>query len=74
METLAMTGETVDSVYYCDVLWQLHENSPQTFGTKELAVASQQSTILHLLFHQGIFNQKQHDCHPPATLIFFFSD
>jgi hypothetical protein len=35
---------------------------------KELAVASQQRTISQFRFHQGIFDQKGHDCHLPPTL------
>jgi hypothetical protein len=35
------------------------------FGGKRMAVASQQ----HFPFHQGIFDQKQHDCRPPPTLL-----
>jgi hypothetical protein len=42
-------------------------------ATKELAVASQEHTISQLIFHKGIFDQKQHDCHPPSTLLFSVS-
>jgi hypothetical protein len=63
-----LASQTVNSAYYCEVLWQLLENvqrlHPKTLATKELAVASRQCTGLHFLFHQGSFDQKQHDCHP----------
>jgi hypothetical protein len=38
-------------------------------ATKGLSVASQQHTVSHILFHQGISDPKQHDCHPPLTLL-----
>jgi hypothetical protein len=38
------------------------KTSPWTLVTKELAVASRQSTFLHFLFHQ-------HDYHTPPTLL-----
>jgi hypothetical protein len=41
-------------------------------ATKELAAASQQA-ILHFHFQQGIIDQRQHDCHPPLTLLFCVS-
>jgi hypothetical protein len=41
-------------------------------ATKELAVASRQRTISHFLFHQGVYGQKQHDCHPPPTYFSLF--
>jgi hypothetical protein len=47
----------VNSMYYCDVFRQLHENSPQTFVTKKLAVASRQHRLT-LPFSPGNFLPK----------------
>jgi hypothetical protein len=33
-------------------------------ATKELHVALRHRTVSHFLFHQGIFDHRQHDCHP----------
>jgi hypothetical protein len=35
-----LTGQAVNSAYYCDVLWRLRENVPRTLATKELAIAT----------------------------------
>jgi hypothetical protein len=35
-----LVGQTVIYAYYCDILWRLRENLPQTMMTKELAVTS----------------------------------
>jgi hypothetical protein len=43
-------GQTVNWAYYCDILRQMSENSPQTLVTKELTVAWQR-TISHFPFH-----------------------
>jgi hypothetical protein len=40
----------------------------QTVSTA-LAVASRQRAISQFLFHQEIFDRKQNDCRPPATLL-----
>jgi hypothetical protein len=44
-----LAGQTVNSSYYCDVLWRLCENLPRILATKELAVASQHSLTLPFL-------------------------
>jgi hypothetical protein len=41
--------------------------------TKILAVASQQRTVSHFLFHQGTFDQKQHYCRPSTNLLAWLS-
>jgi hypothetical protein len=38
-----------------------------------MTVASRQRTVSHFHFHQGIFDQKQHGCRVPPTLLFFVS-
>jgi hypothetical protein len=39
-------------------------------AANELAVASRQRTVSHLLFPKGTFDQNQHDCRPPPSLFF----
>jgi hypothetical protein len=43
----ALTVQTVNSAYYCEVLRQMHENvqKHRLMATKELAVASLQHTV-----------------------------
>jgi hypothetical protein len=62
-----LTGQTVNSVYYCDVYGDCVKTVPQNLVTNELAVASQQCTISHFLFQQGIFTRinKTVVLHPP---------
>jgi hypothetical protein len=54
-----LAGRTVNSAYYCDVLWLLPDMckdfAPKS-GEKEMALASRQCTISHFLFHQAIFD------------------
>jgi hypothetical protein len=61
---------------FCIVLWRFTatawksaKTSCQSLVVKEMAVASWEHVISHFLFHQGIFNQKLHNCHPTPTLL-----
>jgi hypothetical protein len=49
-------------------VWKYVKTLPQTLATEELAVASWHRTVSHVLFQQGVFCQKQHDCHSPPIL------
>jgi hypothetical protein len=51
----------------CVKMWE--EFAPN-FGDKELDVASWQRTSSHFLLHQSIFDQEQHDCSLPSTMLF----
>jgi hypothetical protein len=57
----ALAGQTVNSAYHCDVLWQLRENVRtlrlRSLAAKELTLVSRQRTASHFLSHQGIFYQ-----------------
>jgi hypothetical protein len=66
-----LAGQTVNSAYYCDVLWRLRENMqrlrPKLWWQNNWLL-HHDSAPSHFLFHQGIFDQK-HDCRPPHTLL-----
>jgi hypothetical protein len=51
-----LADQTVNFTYYCNILWRMHENLPQTMATKELAVMS--CTVSCFPFHQAIFDPK----------------
>jgi hypothetical protein len=65
-----LAGQTVNSAYYCDILWRLRKNvwrlHLELWWQKELV---SQHNVSYFLFHQEMFDQKQHDCHPPPTLL-----
>jgi hypothetical protein len=69
----ALACQTVNSAYYCDVLWQLRENMqrlcPRLWRQKRTDCCIMIKHHLTLPFHQGIFDQKQRDCHPQSTLL-----
>jgi hypothetical protein len=63
----ALAGQTVSSVYYCEVLWQLRENLQRFCGKlwrRRKWLLHHNNALSHLIFHQGILYQKQHDCRP----------
>jgi hypothetical protein len=51
------------------IAWKCANTSPRNLKTKELAVTSRQRTASHFVFHQGMFDQKEHDCLPPPSLL-----
>jgi hypothetical protein len=53
--------------------WKCAKTSPRTLATKELAVTSLQSTILHFLLQQGIFLPEATQQSSPLTLLFSVS-
>jgi hypothetical protein len=71
-----LAGQTVDSAYCFDISWRLRGNVQtlrHELAIKVPAVASRQHNVSHFLFNQGFFKSKQHDCHPPLTLLYSVS-
>jgi hypothetical protein len=74
-----MTGQTVDSAYYCDVLRRLCENlrrlRTELWQQNKMAAASWQVTVSHFLFFSpGIFGPKTKWLSSPThpTFLCFF--
>jgi hypothetical protein len=68
----ALIGQTVNSTYYCGILWWLHENVQRLC----LELWRQKNscyimTMHHLTlpFQPGILGQTQHECHLPPTQV-----
>jgi hypothetical protein len=67
----ALAGQTINSAYYCEVLFRLHENvqralCPELWQPQNWLLPHDNA----LLFSPGnFFYQKQLDCHPPPTLL-----
>jgi hypothetical protein len=75
-----LAGKTVNSAYYCDVLWRLCDNALRLCSE----LWRQKNWLLYhsnSLFHTSVFtrefliknsitDQNQHDCRPPPTQLF----
>ena len=65
-------NHTVNSTFYCGLLWWLYENMAQILRTRDLAVVSWQYVVSHFLVPQDASEQNQHEYCPPSTLLTWF--
>jgi hypothetical protein len=63
---LAVLHTTV--MFYSDCLKMCEDFTPN-FGGKRTGCCVTTITVSHFLFRQGIFDEKEHDCRPPPTLL-----
>jgi hypothetical protein len=61
-------GQRVNSAFYCDCVKMCEDFAPN-FGDKRTGCCIMTTSHLTSPLHQRIFNQKQHDCHPPPILL-----
>jgi hypothetical protein len=67
-----MAGQTVNSAYYCDVLWRVHESvqrlCPELWPQKNWLLHHDNAPSHAFFFTMDIFfYQIQHDCCPQST-------
>jgi hypothetical protein len=55
-----LAGKTVNSAYYCNLLWRLRKRVRKDFASK----FEDKRIACCILLHQGILGQKQHGCVP----------
>jgi hypothetical protein len=63
-----LASQTVNSIYYCDVLRRLHENvrrlRPELWQQKNWVLHHDNAPSHTSFYHHEIFDQKQHYCRP----------
>jgi hypothetical protein len=69
-------GQTANSRFYCEVLWQPRENvrrhRPQTSVSTDHAASPWQHPVSHFCPHPTVSGKTQNGCHSPPTIIPWF--